>query len=88
MKSLMFSKREQATVEVTILQLETGGNLPPSKRRHIEQDKRLQKLKECMTDGTVSINEYVSAVAHLVGLSDFVYLKFNVYYKVLVNYLN
>lgn len=61
-------ERKQATVEVTMLQLETGGNPPPRKRRYIEQDKRLQKLKERMTDGTVSINEYISAVAHLVGL--------------------
>ena len=36
--------------------------------RYIEQDKRLQKLKECTTDATVSINEYVSAVAHWVRI--------------------
>ena len=36
--------------------------------RYIEQDKRLQKLKERMTDATVSINECVSAVAHWVRI--------------------
>ena len=39
-------KREQATTEVTTLQLETGGNPPPRKKEYSEQDKRIKTLTE------------------------------------------
>ena len=61
-------KREQATVEVTMLLLETGGNLPPRKKKYCEQHKRIESLKKRMNEGTISIAEFVTAIGHLVGL--------------------
>ena len=50
------------------LQLETGGNPPPRKRKYKEQDKRIKTLKDRMNEGTVSIADFVSAITHLVDL--------------------
>lgn len=60
-------KREQATVEVSTLQLETGGNPPPRKKKYSEQDKRIIYLKDRLYEGSISLAEFVSGIGHLVG---------------------
>ena len=60
-------KREQATVEVSMLQLETGGN-PPPRKKYSEQDKRIIYLKDRLYEGSISLAEFVSGIGHLVGL--------------------
>ena len=60
-------KREQAASEVTLQQLETGANPPPRKKyRQLEQ--RVERIKEKMSAGQMSISEYLDTIGHLIGL--------------------
>ena len=61
-------KREQASVEVKIAQLEAGGRAPPRKRVCIRMDQRLKEMKTRLENGECSLAEYVSAVGHFTGL--------------------
>ena len=47
-------KREQASVEVSIMQLETGGNPTPRKKKYTENEKRIKTLKDRLDEGNIS----------------------------------
>ena len=59
-------KREQAATEVTYQQLDTGANPPPWKK-YRQLDQRVQRIKDRMSAGQVSISEYLDAIGHLIG---------------------
>ena len=50
------------------MQLETGGNPPPRKKKYNENDKRIKTLKDRLNEGSISLAEFVSGIGHLVGL--------------------
>ena len=61
-------KREQAASEVTLQQLETGANPPPRKKKYRQLEQRVERIKEKMSAGQMSISEYLDAIGHLIGL--------------------
>ena len=61
------SKREQAATEVTYQQLDTGANPPPWKK-YRQLDQRVQRIKDGMSAGQISISKYLDAIGYLIGL--------------------
>ena len=61
-------RSEEAATNVTISQLTTGANPPPHKKKYTAIDSRVEKLKDRMHNGQVSINDYIAAIGHIVGL--------------------
>ena len=61
-------RSEEAATNVTISQLTTGANPPPCKKKYTAIDSRVEKLKDRMHNGQVSINDYIAAIGHIVGL--------------------
>ena len=61
-------RSEEAATNVTISQLTTGANPPPRKKKYTAIDSRVEKLKDRMHNGQVSINDYIAAIGHIVGL--------------------
>ena len=61
-------KREQAATEVTCQQLDTGANPPLRKKKYRQLDQRVQRIKDRMSAGQVSISEHLDAIGHLIGL--------------------
>ena len=57
-------KREQAASEVTLQQLETGANPPPWKKKYRQLKQRVERVKEKMSAGKMSISEYFDAIGH------------------------
>ena len=55
-------KREQAASEVTLQQLETGANPPPWKKKYRQLEQRVERIKEKMSAGQMSISKYLDAI--------------------------
>ena len=60
--------REQAHSEVTLQQLDTGGIPPPRKKMYRQLEQRVERIKEKMSAGQMSISEYLDAIGHLIRL--------------------
>ena len=52
-------KKEQASSEMKLEQLELGGRAPPRKKRFIEKDKRISALLERFKEGQYSLSDYL-----------------------------
>ena len=61
-------KKEQASSEMKLEQLELGGRAPPRKKRFIEKDKRISALFERFKEGQYSLRDYLDAIKYQTGL--------------------
>ena len=55
-------KTEQAATEVSLLQLETGGVVAPTRRVFRHKEKRLKTIQEKFLNNEYSLDEYISAL--------------------------
>ena len=58
----------QATNEVKIIQLESGGKSRPKKIEYANLEVRLSQLKQRYSDNEVSLIDYTDAASHLIHL--------------------
>ena len=61
-------KKEQATSEIKLQQLEMGGRAPHRKKRFVEKDKRILTLFERFKNGEYSLSDYLDAIKYQTGL--------------------
>ena len=59
-------RKEQASSEMKLEQLELGGRAPP--RRCIEKDNRISALFQRFKDGQYSLSNYLDAIKYQTGL--------------------
>ena len=55
-------KTEQAATEVSLLQLEAGGVVAPTRRVFRHKEKRLKTIQETFLNNKYSLDEYISAL--------------------------
>ena len=60
-------QREQAVVEVTISQLESGGRPRQRSSRLQEKERKIQEVKQRFSNNTITLEEYVRAISAFVG---------------------
>ena len=58
---------EQAATEVSLLQLETGGVVEPTRRVFRQKEKRLKTIQEKFSNNEYSLDEYISTLSNWVG---------------------
>ena len=61
-------RKEQASSEMKLEQLELGGMAPPRKKRCIEKDNRISALFQRFKDGQYSLSNYLDAIKYQTGL--------------------
>ena len=61
-------RKEQASSEMKLEQLELGGRAPPRKERCIEKDNRISALFQRFKDGQYSLSNYLDAIKYQTGL--------------------
>ena len=60
-------KTEQTATEVSLLQLEAGGVVEPTRRVFRQKEKRLKTIQEKFSNNEYSLDEYISALSNWVG---------------------
>ena len=58
-------KKEQASTEVTIRQLEGGGIIRERRRKWVKRDEKIQKLKTELENGSVTLDSYINTIKDL-----------------------
>ena len=57
-------KTEQVATEVTLMQLEAGGVLAPTRKAYRTKEKRLRIIQQKFTNGKYSLEEYVTPLSY------------------------
>ena len=61
-------KKEQASSEMNLEQLELGGRAPPRKKWFIEKDKRISALFQRLKERQYSLSDFLDAIKYQTGL--------------------